>query len=146
MSILETVKKQLKNGEHVNAVQYVRLEKSSKNREDKVIANNGTKICKEYLANHPNVCLVEKPYIDYKSIFRERADRKAFLRMLVRLKDRNVNLVLVNDIYELASSPLDIMVTQGEMFEKLDVVVLDMKNNILYDSFKEFMSNLYSYD
>ncbi|MCM1222749.1 MAG: recombinase family protein [Lachnospiraceae bacterium] len=146
MSILKTVKKQLKNGEHINAVQYVRLEKSSKNREDKIIANNGTNICKEYLIHHPNICLVEKPYIDYKSIFKERADRKDFLRMLARLKDRNLNLVLVNDIYEFASSPLDIMATQYEMFEKLDVVVLDMKNDILYDSLEEFMKNLYSYD
>ena len=143
MSTLETVANKLKKGEAISAVQYVRLEHFSEKKRDRIMADNGTRICRNILNENPNITLAEKPYIDRNFSTRDLADREELVKMFIRLEAGDVNLVLVDDIHELASGYAEAMTTEDILFGCFDVVVLDMKHGILYDSAVEFMKEYY---
>lgn len=132
MSTLELVKNKLADGEPIDAVQYVRLEHFSEKRRDKIVANHGTKRCKNFLAEHPNIKLVEEPYVDCNFTRRTPSDRKGLMQMFMRLSDGDVKLVLVDDINELVSSSENAISILYFFSEMLDVVLLDMKNGVLF--------------
>lgn len=138
MKTIEIIQNKLCNGEPINAVQYVRLEQSSNERKRKIKDDNGTSICKKYLDKHPNIVLAEKPYVDCNFLTRNLDDRDELAQMIERLGAKDVDLVLVDDIYELTSSFADSVTTGEIMFRCLDIVVLDMKSGTLYDSTEKF--------
>lgn len=143
MSTLETVANKLKKGEAISAVQYVRLEHFSEKKRDRIMSDNGTRICRNILNENPNITLAEKPYIDRNFSTRDLADREELVKMFIRLEEGDINLVLVDDIHELASSFADAITTEDTLFGDFDVVVLDLKHGVLYDSAMEFKEEFY---
>lgn len=143
MSIMELVKNKLENEEPITAVHYVRLKESSKERRNEIIAGNGTKICQSYLDTFPNIVLVEKPYVDCNSSTRNLEDRKGLVQMAIRLERGDVKLVLVDDIHEIASSYADALSAQEMLFNRLGIIVLDMKEGTVYGSVEKLKVNLF---
>lgn len=142
MSVLETVSNKLKNGEVVNAVQYVRIEHFSERERDRILSDHGTKLCRNFLDGHPNITLVEEPYIDYGFRLLDSCPRDDLMKMLRRLNGGDVELVLIDDLHTLASSHADTLML-GYLFGDLDVAVLDMKCMDFYDLAEEEVDGYY---
>ena len=133
MTDREKVLDKINNGKPVKAIQYVRLEHDSKLQRNNIWANNGTDLCRAFLAEHPNVALVEYPYVDCRYSTRNLRDRMGWVAMQCHLDDEDIDMVIVDDMHDMISSIADALETSF-LFERPGLVVYEAKSMTLYDS------------
>ncbi len=133
MTKIDRVKTKLMYNEPLNALHYVKLKDDSKEQREKIKAHNGTQLFNKFLKEHPNVRLVEKPYVDCNYYTKSLDDRCGHRFMCQRIEDGGIDMIVVDDIDELGSSYADSMYVDSSL-HVLDMVVYDVSTGILHDN------------
>lgn len=143
MKKLNQIKCRLESGKPIRVLNYVRMERHSEERKKQIIANGGTETCREFLKKHPNIRMAEKPYVDCNYSTRNIGDRIEWSNMSSRFTWKDIDAVIVDDIFELTSSFAD-AITMQDNFDVDGMIVYDIRHGIFYDSADKQIEKRYS--
>lgn len=131
MNKYNEVMKKVKNKESIKAVHYVKLERDSDKCRARIMAGNGTKLCRNFLKENPNISLMEAPHIDCEFSTRNLGNRVGFANLYMRLGYGDIDVILVDDIREICSSFADTLTTV-QMYDDLGAIIYDIKGGSIY--------------
>lgn len=138
MNNMDKAATKLENNEPLNVLHYVRLKHDSKERRKKILADNGTYLSKKFLKEHPNVKLMERPFIDCEYSTRNMMDRNEYVNMCGRLQVGDIDMVILDDIDELASSFAD-CISANDYLKEFGIVVYDISTEKMYSNLENQM-------
>ena len=130
-NIAQSIKIRMEMGETVTALNYART--STDNDEQKDSCDNQVAMCKIYLKRYPNVKLAEKPYVDQGHSGKSDIGREAFENMLDRVKQGDIDLIIVKTKARLCRSKA-LATMLEEMMRDYKFSILTLSDGQIYDS------------
>ncbi len=130
-NIAESIRMKMETGETVNALNYART--STDKDEQKDSCDNQVAMCNIYLKRYPNVKLVEKPYVDKGISGKSNLGRDAFADMLERIKEGDIDLIIVKTKARLCRSKA-LATMLEEMMRDYKFSILTLSDGQIYDS------------
>lgn len=130
-NIAQTIKTRMEMGETVMALNYART--STDNDEQKDSCDNQVAMCKIYLKRYPNIKLAEKPYVDQGHSGKSDVGREAFENMLERVKQGDIDLIIVKTKARLCRSKA-LATMLEEMMRDYKFSILTLSDGQIYDS------------
>lgn len=130
-NIAQSIKFRLESGETVTALNYART--STDNDEQKDSCDNQVAMCNIYLKRYPNIRLAEKPYVDQGHSGKSDIGREAFENMLERVKQGDIDLIIVKTKARLCRSKA-LATMLEEMMRDYKFSILTLSDGQIYDS------------
>lgn len=130
-NIAQSIKTRMEMGETVTALNYART--STDNDEQKDSCDNQVAMCQIYLKRYPNVKLAEKPYVDQGHSGKSDIGRNAFENMLERVKQGDIDLIIVKTKARLCRSKA-LATMLEEMMRDYKFSILTLSDGQIYDS------------
>lgn len=130
-NIAQSIKIRMESGEKVIALNYART--STDNDEQKDSCDNQVAMCKIYLKRYPNIKLAEKPYVDQGISGKSDIGRGAFELMLERIKQGDIDLIIVKTKARLCRSKA-LATMLEEMMRDYKFSILTLSDGQIYDS------------
>lgn len=130
-NIAQSIKFRMESGETVTALNYART--STDNDEQKDSCDNQVAMCSIYLKRYPNVKLAEKPYVDQGISGKSDIGRKAFEDMLERVKQGDIDLIIVKTKARLCRSKA-LATMLEEMMRDYKFSILTLSDGQIYDN------------
>lgn len=130
-NIAQSIKTRMEMGETVTALNYART--STDNDEQKDSCSNQVAMCNIYLKRYPNIKLAEKPYIDQGHSGKSDIGRGAFEEMLERVKQGDIDLIIVKTKARLCRSKA-LATMLEEMMRDYKFSILTLSDGQIYDS------------
>ncbi len=130
-NIAQSIKIRMEMGERVTALNYART--STDNDEQKDSCDNQVAMCNIYLKRYPNIKLVEKPYVDKGISGKSDIGRGAFEEMLERIKQGDIDLIIVKTKARLCRSKA-LATMLEEMMRDYKFSILTLSDGQIYDS------------
>lgn len=130
-NIAQSIKFRMESGETVTALNYART--STDNDEQKDSCDNQVAMCKIYLKRYPNIRLAEKPYVDQGHSGKSDVGRNAFENMLERVKQGDIDLIIVKTKARLCRSKA-LATMLEEMMRDYKFSILTLSDGQIYDS------------
>lgn len=130
-NIAQSIKFRMESGETVTALNYART--STDHDEQKDSCDNQVAMCQIYLKRYPNVKLAEKPYVDQGHSGKSDIGRGAFENMLERVKQGDIDLIIVKTKARLCRSKA-LATMLEEMMRDYKFSILTLSDGQIYDS------------
>lgn len=130
-NIAQSIKTRMEMGETVTALNYART--STDNDEQKDSCSNQVAMCNIYLKRYPNIKLAEKSYIDQGHSGKSDIGRGAFENMLERVKQGDIDLIIVKTKARLCRSKA-LATMLEEMMRDYKFSILTLSDGQIYDS------------
>jgi hypothetical protein len=130
-NIAQSIKTRMEMGERVTALNYART--STDNDEQKDSCDNQVAMCNIYLKRYPNIKLAEKPYVDKGISGKSDIGRGAFEDMLERIKQGDIDLIIVKTKARLCRSKA-LATMLEEMMRDYKFSILTLSDGQIYDS------------
>ena len=130
-NIAQSIRIRMESGEKVTALNYART--STDNDEQKDSCDNQVAMCKIYLKRYPNIKLAEKPYVDQGISGKSDIGRGAFEGMLERIKQGDIDLIIVKTKARLCRSKA-LATMLEEMMRDYKFSILTLSDGQIYDS------------
>lgn len=130
-NIAQSIKTKMETGETVFALNYARTSTDSDEQKDS--CDNQVAMCSIYLKRYPNVKLAEKPYVDKGISGKSNIGRDAFAEMLERVKQGDIDLLIVKTKARLCRSKA-LATMLEEMMRDYKFSILTLSDGQIYDS------------
>lgn len=130
-NIAESIRTKMETGETVYALNYARTSTDSDEQKDS--CDNQVAMCNIYLKRYPNVKLAEKPYVDKGISGKSNVGRDAFAEMLERVKEGDIDLLIVKTKARLCRSKA-LATMLEEMMRDYKFSILTLSDGQIYDS------------
>lgn len=130
-NIAQSIRRKMEMGETVLALNYARTSTDSDEQKDS--CDNQVAMCNIYLKKYPNIKLAEKSYIDKGISGKSNLRRDAFAEMLDRLKQGDIDLVIVKTKARLCRSKA-LATMLEEMMRDYKFSILTLSDGQIYDS------------
>lgn len=130
-NIAQSIRTKMETGETVYALNYARTSTDSDEQKDS--CDNQVAMCNIYLKRYPNVKLVEKPYIDKGISGKSDLGRGSFADMLERIKQGDIDLIIVKTKARLCRSKA-LATMLEEMMRDYKFSILTLSDGQIYDS------------
>lgn len=127
----QSIKIRMESGEKVTALNYARTSTDSDEQKDS--CGNQVAMCNIYLKRYPNIKLVEKPYVDQGISGKSDIGRGAFEEMLERIKQGDIDLIIVKTKARLCRSKA-LATMLEEMMRDYKFSILTLSDGQIYDS------------
>lgn len=131
LSVAQSIKRRVEDGELVKAVFYART--STLKDEQKDSCDNQIAMGKVFLKNHPNVVLVEEPFVDKGISGKSNLKREDYEIMLDRVRKGDIDLIIVKTKARLCRSKA-ISAMLEEMMRDFKFSILTLSDGQIYDS------------
>lgn len=130
-NITQSIRTKMETGETVFALNYARTSTDSDEQKDS--CDNQVAMCSIYLKRYPNVKLAEKPYVDKGISGKSNIGRDAFAEMLERVKQGDIDLLIVKTKARLCRSKA-LATMLEEMMRDYRFSILTLSDGQIYDS------------
>lgn len=130
-NIAQSIRTKMETGETVFALNYARTSTDSDEQKDS--CDNQVAMCNIYLKRYPNVKLAEKPYVDKGISGKSNIGRDAFAEMLERVKQGDIDLLIVKTKARLCRSKA-LATMLEEMMRDYKFSILTLSDGQIYDS------------
>lgn len=130
-NIAQSIRTKMETGETVWALDYARTSTDSDEQKDS--CDNQVAMCSIYLKRYPNVKLAEEPYVDKGISGKSNIGRDAFAEMLERVKQGDIDLIIVKTKARLCRSKA-LATMLEEMMRDYKFSILTLSDGQIYDS------------
>lgn len=130
-NIAQSIRTKMETGETVWALDYARTSTDSDEQKDS--CDNQVAMCNIYLKRYPNVKLAEEPYVDKGISGKSNIGRDAFAEMLERVKQGDIDLIIVKTKARLCRSKA-LATMLEEMMRDYKFSILTLSDGQIYDS------------
>lgn len=130
-NIAQSIRTKMETGETVFALNYARTSTDSDEQKDS--CDNQVAMCSIYLKRYPNVKLAEEPYVDKGISGKSNIGRDAFAEMLERVKQGDIDLIIVKTKARLCRSKA-LATMLEEMMRDYKFSILTLSDGQIYDS------------
>lgn len=130
-NLAQSIRSRMDSGEKVLALNYART--STDKDEQKDSCDNQVAMCNIYVKRYPNVRLAEEPYIDRGISGKSNLRRDAFADMLDRIKQGDIDLIIVKTKARLCRSKA-LATMLEEMMRDYRFSILTLSDGQIYDS------------
>lgn len=130
-NIAQSIRTKMETGETVFALNYARTSTDSDEQKDS--CDNQVAMCSIYLKRYPNVKLAERPYVDKGTSGKSNIGRDAFAEMLERVKQGDIDLIIVKTKARLCRSKA-LATMLEEMMRDYKFSILTLSDGQIYDS------------
>lgn len=131
LSVAEKIRVKMENKEEVRALNYART--STLKDEQKDSCDNQVMMCELYCRRFPNVHIVEPPFVDKGISGKSNINRNAYLELINRVKQGDIDLVIVKTKARLCRSKA-IAAFWDELMQDYSFSILTLSDGQIYDS------------